>query len=240
MYAVLARYYDALHRELTDDVPLVLALATQAEGDILELGCGTGRLMQPLLSAGFAVTGVDNSAEMLAIARSNANNRLATLIQANMTSFEVSNTFSLIIISYNTLMHLNQTQVAATFKQVKQHLAPNGRLFIDVENPFAVASIVDQMAFEAEASFDDPQSGLLVTPYACWTLDGRRQIATVNWRYVRADGVVDSAEIAYHYIFPHRLQQLLSNSGLRWQTAYGDYDQSAYDEYSPRLILIAQ
>ena len=48
-----------------------------------------------------------------------------------------------------------------------------------------------------------------------------------------------SAEIDYHYHFPHLIQLLLSKNGLRWQHAYGDYDQSSFEENSARLIVVA-
>ena len=69
MYATLARYYDQIHTTLTADVPFILKQVKKQGGPVLELGCGTGRLLFPLAEAGFPVTGVDNSSEMLNIAR---------------------------------------------------------------------------------------------------------------------------------------------------------------------------
>ena len=239
MYDVLATYYDVLHRELTEDVPLALALAAEVDGAVLELGCGTGRLMGPLVAAGVRVVGVDNSAEMLAIARAKIAAPLAKFVQADMTTLSLSEAFALCVISHNTLMHLNQAQLNSTLQRIAAHLQPNGRLLIDVENPFAMAAIEDEAEFYAEEAFVDPRSGLSVTPYARWQVDLASQITQVSWRYVREDGESVSAEIAYHYHFPHTIQQLLSKHGLRLQTTYGDYDRPPFEEDSPRLILIA-
>ncbi len=240
-YSTLARYYDVIHAELTEDVEFVLELARDCGGAILELGCGTGRMMAPLVEAGHVVTGVDNSAEMLAIAQSRITSDRATFVQADMANLTLDSAeYALIIISYNTLMHLTQAQLASTLRLVRQYLRPDGQLLIDTENPFAMASMPDQPEFEAEESFIDPETKLDVTPAARWVRDDVAQRVQVDWRYARTDGVVDSAEIQYHYHLPHTIQTLLTATSLRWQTAYGDYDQAAFEEDSPRLILLCQ
>src|SRR6185436_1252983 len=51
------------------DVRFWIDVARKADGHVLELGCGTGRITEPLAKAGVAVVGVDRSAAMLARAR---------------------------------------------------------------------------------------------------------------------------------------------------------------------------
>ena len=69
MYDTIAHYYDVIHADLTEDIKLLLRVADPVRGRVLELGCGTGRIMIPLARAGYDITGVDNSVEMLAIGR---------------------------------------------------------------------------------------------------------------------------------------------------------------------------
>ncbi len=69
MYDQIARFYDLTHAELTADLPFVLQLASEAGGPILELGCGSGRLLLPLARAGHSVIGLDLSGAMLAMQR---------------------------------------------------------------------------------------------------------------------------------------------------------------------------
>ena len=64
-----ARFYDLDYDSFQDDVPFYLGLAEHAGGPLLELGCGTGRLLVPLARAGFEITGVDLSEGMLQVAR---------------------------------------------------------------------------------------------------------------------------------------------------------------------------
>ena len=69
MYDQIARYYDLLHGDLTEDIEFVIRLAEKSGGPVLELGCGTGRLLLPLVRIGQKTTGLDNSEEMLAVAK---------------------------------------------------------------------------------------------------------------------------------------------------------------------------
>ena len=56
-----ARFYDLDYDSFQDDVAFYLGLAEHTGGPLLELGCGTGRLLIPLARAGFEITGVDLS-----------------------------------------------------------------------------------------------------------------------------------------------------------------------------------
>ena len=65
---VEARYYDSEYR-FTEDVGLYLEMAGKIRGEILELGCGTGRIVIPFAENGYRITGLDISPLMLEKAR---------------------------------------------------------------------------------------------------------------------------------------------------------------------------
>src|SRR5229473_1340285 len=64
-----ARLYDWEHDQYRADVDVHVGFARRFGGPVLELACGTGRLLGPLAQAGFACTGVDSSSAMLERAR---------------------------------------------------------------------------------------------------------------------------------------------------------------------------
>ncbi|MCK9907056.1 class I SAM-dependent methyltransferase, partial [Frankia sp. Cpl3] len=70
-----AEYYDLTQSGLSGDIPFFLEMARQADGEILDLACGTGRISIPLAEAGHQVTGLDLSTEMLARAEQKAKER---------------------------------------------------------------------------------------------------------------------------------------------------------------------
>lgn len=253
MYDQIARYYDLTHADLTEDVPFILALAEEFGGPILELGCGSGRLLIPLARAGHQVVGLDNSAAMLSLARPRlaaeptAVQQRITLVAADMTQFELAEghgRFPLVIIPYNTFMHLNSQQKMAALKQIKPHLSENGRLFIDLINPFTIAQTPDDDDFILENSFAAPETGQPIQQYARNQLDEDSQILNITWAYDESPTDGDAVQrttinAAYHYLYPHQLDLLLSNAGYQLQLLAGGYDNAPFAAESDRLLLLA-
>src|SRR5919107_6264760 len=93
-YAQLPELYDLEHAGFTEDIDLYLRLAEVVGDPILELGCGTGRVLGPLAAAGNRVTGIDRSGPMLDRARSmlhaqsSIDSQLVTLAQGSMIEAE--------------------------------------------------------------------------------------------------------------------------------------------------------
>jgi len=253
MYDQIARFYDLTHAGLTADIDTILALAGQQGGPILELGCGSGRLLLPLARAGYAVTGVDNSVEMLARARRHldaepeAVQAQVTLVEADMESFKLAGhegRFTLAIIAYNTLMHLATSEVKATFKRAARYLRAGGRLFLDLSNPLAVAQTPDDRSLTLERALPDPETGEIILQLSSNHLDEAAQTLYITWIYdvsPAAGGPVQRtvARAAYRYFYPHQLELLLAESGFRLESLAGDYGQAPLAEDSPRLLVTA-
>ncbi len=250
MYDIIAHYYDITHADLTADIPFILDLANKTSGHILELGCGSGRLLLPLARAGHTVTGIDNSAVMLARAQVRLDNESeavqsrVTLIEADMGKVEVNGRYPLIIIPYNTFLHLDTQQAKTTLKQIQKQLAPNGQLFIDLINPFAIADTPDNEEFSFEGEYSDPESGNRLLQFASNQLDEENQTLHIKWAYNIAkldDSITERiiVESSYHYHFPHQLALLLQQTGFKINAIYGNYDYSSFNEESDRFLLLA-
>lgn len=252
MYAHIAPYYDLTHAQLKADVGLILLLAQRAGGRVLELGCGTGRLLLPLARAGFVVTGVDSSPEMLMRAETHLAKETeqvrgrVTLIQADMTDLSgCGREYALVIIPYNTFMHLSPSQANRTLRQVKQCLAAGGQLFIDLINPYVVAQTPNDHLLTLEHVFTNPNNDHTVLQFARNHLDENEQILHITWLYDETPPTGGAVQrtivpVTYHYYFPHQLEILLTDAGLHLQGWYGHYSQTPFDEESERLILLAQ
>jgi SAM-dependent methyltransferase len=136
---------------LRRDVDFYVDLCRQT-GEALELGCGTGRVLVAAAEAGCAVTGLDNSEHMLARCRAKADGLCKlvrdriTLIQADMTNFQLVRTFKLAVVPFRPIQHLATTREQLSFLRcVHQHLQPGGRLVFDVFNPnLALLAAPDQ------------------------------------------------------------------------------------------------
>mgnify|MGYP001084832834 CR=1 FL=1 len=250
MYEDIALYYDLVHADLIDDVAYVLGEFSPADGAVLVLGCGTGRVIWPLARAGFMVVGLDNSPAMLARAQAYLAQHAeleehVTLLQADMRDFSCDREFGVAIALNNTFMHLTMAEMGRVLGRVKRGLGENGRLFLDLINPIAIANTADTPEPELERELVDPETGDAIAQLASNWLDVGAQILHVEWVYERtpADGSAaqrTSAHEQYHYHFPHQLEMVLRESGFQLTQMKGDYDGSSFTEDSPRLLLTAQ
>lgn len=253
MYAQIAHYYHLIHRTHTADVPWLLRWA---RGQVLELGCGSGRLLLPLAQAGHTAVGIDASAEMLTIAREEiaradpAVQTRLTLVQGDMTRFDLPHKpFDTAVVFCNTLLHLDETGLGQMLRHTAAHLAPGGRLLIDVPNPFALAALEedeDMTTPTLERTFYDPQTKQQVAQYVQPQLDASRQILTLHWTFVPQQNGRDLtdktifATAVYHFYYPHQLQIALHANGFHLVSLCGNYDGDPFDEASDHLLLNAE
>lgn len=236
MYDQIARFYDLTHASLTADLPFVLQLASETGSPILELGCGSGRLLLPLARAGHSVTGVDLSQVMLERARVRVAQEVSavqqriTLHQADMTHFALpeGTQFGLVIVPYNTLLHLDTAQALATLRRMKGMLREKGRLFIDLANPVDIANTPEDALLSLENVLTDPETGELIVHLASNRLDTADQTLHITWIYdvSAANGGPVHRTVAhgtYHYRYPHQLELLLQEAGFKLLHLWGDY-----------------
>jgi SAM-dependent methyltransferase len=250
MYEAIAPFYDLIHADLTADITFLLSLAAETGGPILELGCGTGRLLMPLARAGHLVTGLDSSPAMLERARqrlgeeAEAVQERVTLVEGDMTSFNLDGRFSLAVIPYNTLMHLSPVQATAAFRQVAAHLEKDGHLFLDLANPLVVAQTPNDRLLTLEQCAAEPGTGRMLVLSASTRVNPGDQTLDIIWFYdvsPAGGGPVHRTvvPIHYHYFFPHELELMLSGAGLALQGMYGDYEKRPFGEESERLLVVA-
>ncbi len=245
----LARYYDLAHANATADIPLLLGLAEETGGPILELGAGTGRTLVPLARAGFALVGLDNSEAMLVRARSQLAaaglQERAALVLGEMTDFDLGRRFPLVTIPFNTWMHLPNSQAqSAALRCIARHLTPGGRLLIALPAPATITDFEHDGALVLERTFDDPETGELVLQFSSTQLDEVEQTLSITWIYDRigADETVKRvlAPMKLRYLFRQEAELLLKESGLSPRAVWGDYGRSPYTVGSEHLIILAE
>jgi SAM-dependent methyltransferase len=250
-YDRIARYYDLSHRDLVEDIPYMLQQAAEAGGPVLELGCGSGRLLIPLARAGYAVTGVDTSAEMLARAEMRLAGETADvrarvrLVAADVRDLSLpgAEPFALALFGYNTFMHLDETAAAAALRRLRPLLRPGARLVIDVDHPLALAAAGNDPDFTLEEELRDEALGETVRQYTAYEEAPGDQAVDVTWIYETGRG--DSAArtrvvLRYHYYYPHQFDLLFGLTGFRLVAFQGDYDASPFNEDSERLIVVGE
>jgi SAM-dependent methyltransferase len=250
-YEKLARYYDIIHSDLTADIDFTLSLAARQKLRIMELGCGTGRLLLPLARAGHTVLGVDRSSPMLELAREKIRRErddvrsLITLVETDMTLLNLGRLFDMVILSHNTLHELLPAKMGPALDRCAAHLEIHGQLVLDLANPFITLRETGDFEDVIERTFLDPSTGHLVSQFSRIFLDPSGQSLQVDWTFETIGNSSHSREqftvqTRYHLVYAHELELLLDDSGFQLVKLLGGYGGETFEEKSDRMIAIAR
>ena len=161
--------YDYLCGNLDLGLDFYLGLARAARGPVLDVACGTGRIMLPCLKAGVDADGLDLFPAMLTRLREKAAalGFNPTLHQADMAGFRLPCRYALIMIPFNAFVHnLTTEDQLACLQACRDHLQPGGMLVFDTAfpGPHWIGAPSGQRVLEGK--FLTPR---LVFPFACGT-----------------------------------------------------------------------
>lgn len=144
IFGSYARYYDLLYqdKDYQQEANFILQLlqthAPQARS-LLELGCGTGRHAEHLLQAGYSITGVERSPEMLAICQQrqahlpSAKQSAITLVESDLRTVRLEQQFDVVLALFHVISYQSSNNdLQAAFATARKHLKPGGRLIFDV------------------------------------------------------------------------------------------------------------
>jgi len=139
-YDRIAPFYDVdMGRNMPfDDVGFYAGLAVEARGPVLELGCGTGRILLELLRRGADATGVDASPAMLAELerKAGALGLVPRVQQGDIRALALGRRFALVLCPYSLVTYcLDDDDLRRALAGVRAHLAPEGRFVVDAFVP---------------------------------------------------------------------------------------------------------
>jgi ubiquinone/menaquinone biosynthesis C-methylase UbiE len=217
--------YEKWAAEMTEDIPFYVELAREADGALVELAVGNGRVAIPVAEAtGKAVLGIDISPAMLAQARANAEEAGVELElrEGDMRELALDEPAALIYCPARALMHLaTWADRRRTFERIAAALEPGGR--------FAWNAFV-------------------FNPHIAGKLDGHWQDdAPVRHRvdYVPADARIDltledGSTIPLYWSTRAEWEGLLDVAGLETEALHGWFDRRPFDESSEEFVWVAR
>lgn len=232
--------YDLEYGAYEPEGPFYEALAARAGGPILDVACGTGRIAIPLARKGFAMTGIDLAAPMLAHARRKSAGLAIDWQLADFRNFDLGRRFALAIMSGNAFQAcLTDADQAALLAAVHRHLQPGGYFAFETRNPRQADfygnetetfwhSFVDRLGRTIDVSLVevyDPSRAVL----AC------RVIRRVHG----AAGEPRTTMIRIRYTAPADLNRRLAAAGFALAEQYGGVDRSALTAESPSIVTVA-
>jgi len=242
-----ADLYDLLFRNYEADLDYYLGAAREARGPVLDVGCGTGRVLLPCLAAGLDADGVDNSAEMLERLRLNARAQglEPRVVLADMRDFRMPRCYACVMIPFNAFAHnLTGDDQLATLCRCHEHLLPGGRLVFDAfsATPAMLAEPVTAPVLELEVPH--PDTGLPVRLY-----DGRRldpatqtQHSQIEVQELDAAGRVARShrfETVVRWVTPAEMEFLLRQAGFARREITGGFDGRPIADHQGGIVVSA-
>jgi SAM-dependent methyltransferase len=248
-----AALYDHEYRRRRDDVRYYRELAGEIGGPVLDLGCGTGRLLVPLVRAGIEVVGVDASAPMLGRCRERLARLGVTEVELHRADFRqlaLGRRFPLVVCAFNTFMHLYERRDVERFLAVvRAHLAPDGVFAFDVMHPDMKWLSRDPDKRWARTRFRHPTTGERQIYSTSLSYDSALQIAFMRIFYEPAEAPASPRKkrvsrrrelvvhLAHRYFFPRELEALLHYNGFRIERHDGDFDGTPLEPGSDQQVL---
>jgi len=255
-YKSVSEFYDYEPAYATrNDVEFFVDQAREAGGPVLEIGCGTGRVLIPTAQAGIEIHGLDASKTMLSkcreklAAESPEVRSRAHLHTGDMRTFHLGKKFKLVTVPFRPFQHLITVEdQLACLATIQQHLEPDGKLILDLFNP-SLKFLADESILGQERG-DQPEfilpDGRSVKRRDCIAKrDLLKQVQDIELiHYVthpdgRTERLVDAFPM--RYFFRYEVEHLLVRAGFAVESVFADYEKRPYGStYPGELIFVAK
>ena len=245
----LARFYDAEHEGFDADLAIYLGFAERVGSPVLDLGCGTGRVLIRLAQAGFQVTGLDISGAMLEIAhRKVAVQGLEArvrLVQADMRDFALDQQFHMALCAINSFMHLEtQSDQLAALRCWRRHLRPGGLLILDLFPPNPEFLTNEEGHLIVQRTWTEPDTGITVIKQYTRHIDLAKQTIHVQFIFdeLMPDGTLRRMVVPFtmRYLGRFEAELLLEKAGYVVEAIYGSWELDPFESNSDRMIFVAR
>jgi SAM-dependent methyltransferase len=252
-YNISAKHYDRAYAAKQDlvDLPFYLDLAKRSGGPVLEIACGTGRVLLEIAREGISIDGVDNSSPMLGTLASRLEREpravrdKVTLHEGDMRSFILNRKFPLVIIPFRPMQHMySVTDQLAALATAAAHLEEDGKLAFDVFYPKfeLIPEGLNEEVLDLEWSDDSNPPKTVRRFLKKHSFDKIHQTfaATFIFRTYRGNELIqeetEPLKMSY-YTYPH-LRALFLLAGLEPLEEYGSFAKAPLDNNSDQMIFI--
>lgn len=247
-YDLIAPFYDMEHAQFDEDVDFYRSFAELCSGPLLELACGSGRLLAPLAHDGYTLTGVDTSEKMLALAQQHLKEEnLAehvTLIQQDMCTLSLTQQFSLAFVALGSFAHLTSRKAQQqALAAIRAHVTKGGTFILDISNADAryMEHLSGQLLHQGTwRSENGTMLTHLVSP-ASSQIQHLLELTHFYDRYMQG-GLLQRTVVTTHlYLFERsEMELLLGQAGFAIKEVYGDYNLGPATLESSRMIFITE
>ena len=247
--AEAAKYYD-LWPPAFKDVAFYADRIPSGNASVLELGCGTGRVLIPLAESCAYVHGIDVSEAMVDICREKIAQAglpwgRTSVAVGDITRFDLGRQFDLIIAPYRVFQNLEtDEEIDGVFECVRKHLASDGSSILNVFRPGSVDSMKQKWGWGTEGEHFRWEVPL---PSGRLTCHERRKNIDVGkfvlypeavYRKYEGDALVEEAilRICMRCYNPEQFEKLIVDHGYEIIGEWGGYDGEVYGEGNELVI----
>lgn len=247
-YDEIAPFYDIEHAHFDEDLDMYQNFAEASGGPILELACGSGRVLFPLAQAGYNVVGVDTSAAMLALAQQRQHELEGPvkleLVRQSMSTLQLGRKFRMAFIALGSFAHIvtrKEQQQALT--AIRAHLSTGGLFIVDISNADAryMENLTGQVLHQGTWPRED---GTMLTHFVSPTTAVDKHLLELTHFYeqhIQGGTVQRTVAITHLYLFERsEMELLLEQAGFKVKDVYGTHDLSEYTLDSPRMIFVTE
>jgi ubiquinone/menaquinone biosynthesis C-methylase UbiE len=224
------------------DVPFWRRVAADANGPVLELGCGTGRVTRPLAKAGLNIVGVDRSAAML----ERIHNRIPhptsriPLVRADIRALPFSDaSFPMVIAPYGILQSLiRPNDLTAALASAARVVAPGGTFGIDL-----VPDVPNWREYRDRVQLRGKNGAAHLTLVESVSQDRKRRLTTFEQRYIERRGRQRREhrfELTFRTLTVAQMTRQLERAGFAVQSVLGDYRGRPWDARADVWIILAK
>ena len=225
-----ALLYDSYLKGKAGDVEFFVQEALKSGGGpVLEIGCGTGRILLPIKEAGVDIMGLDNSRDMLGMLRAKKRGDTVELIEGDMRNFSIDKKFSLIIIPYNAFLYnISLDDQVQTLRNIKKHLLPKGRLIFSIFNPPMDTVNDGILHFQGEIIHPLTHNKVIVWYIGNYNVDKQLLNAYFIFKELENGRVIKELYCPFNlsYIYKYEMFHLLSLCNYKVLNYYGDFYKS--------------
>lgn len=247
-YDLIAPFYDIEHQQFAEDLDMYRNFAELCSGPLLELACGSGRLLIPLAREGYTIIGIDTSEKMLSLARERVQqaNLTAnvTLIQQDMSELQLPRKFSLAFVALGSFAHLTSRKAQQqALTSIRKQLNTGATFIIDISNADAryMENLSGQLLHQGTWQGAD---GTFLTHLVSPASSQTKHLLELTHFYDQhaQGGPINRTVITTHlYLFERtEMELLLEQAGFVIKSVYGDHDLGPFTLESQRMIVIAE
>lgn len=236
-----AKVYDLIYGKYKDDLDFYRKEARKSKGKVLEIACGTGRIYLEMLKDGVDAYGIDISETMLKVLKMKAKKlRLEPKVRkADMRTFKLDQKFSLIIIPFRSFLHnLTIEDQIKTLKNIKNHLAPNGKFILNFffPNPEVISKTYGKEQKEIIKT-KDKKYNLIAKSYF---VDEPNQVVEFINILKEKDRTIWKDKFQLAFIYKREFELLLRLAGFRkWKVCAG-FNRKPLKSYKQEMVWIIE